>query len=121
MDLSVRITFVVAIACSLWASPELAPAQRQLDYQERSYAFEGIKPQPVSGFDLELIGQSPPPHPELRLVQSEREKWLVWRQVSFTLQSAESLSGPWQAEPGARSPFAITASGRSRFYRLALP
>lgn len=50
-----KTTLFVAIACWLWAMPGLAPAQRKLEYQERPYAFEGIKSQPVSGFNLELL------------------------------------------------------------------
>ena len=46
---------LVAITCSVLSSHGLAVAQRQLEYQERPYAFEGIKPRPVSGFDLELL------------------------------------------------------------------
>lgn len=46
---------LVAITCSVWVTHGLAVAQRQLEYQERPYAFEGIKPRPVSGFDLELL------------------------------------------------------------------
>ena len=72
-------------------------------------------------FDLELVGQNTPPHPQLKLVQSDGERWLVWRQAGFVLQGAESLAGPWGTEPAARSPLAIMPSGRNRFYRLALP
>lgn len=50
-----KTVLLVAITCSVWASHGLAVAQRQLEYQERTYAFEGIKPRPVSGFDLELL------------------------------------------------------------------
>lgn len=50
-----KTVLLVAITCSVWASHGLAVAQRQLEYQERPYAFEGIKPRPVSGFDLELL------------------------------------------------------------------
>lgn len=50
-----RTPLLVAIMCSVWAAHGLAVAQRQLEYQERPYAFEGIKPRPVSGFDLELL------------------------------------------------------------------
>ena len=46
---------LVAITCSVWVTHGLAVAQRQIEYQERPYAFEGIKPRPVSGFDLELL------------------------------------------------------------------
>lgn len=50
-----KTVLLLAITCSVFASHGLAVAQRQLEYQERTYAFEGIKPRPVSGFDLELL------------------------------------------------------------------
>ena len=46
---------IVAIACSICIAQQPATAQARLEYQERPYAFEGIKPRPVSGFDIELL------------------------------------------------------------------
>lgn len=50
-----RSAWLIGLICAAWASVGLAVDQRQLEYQERAYAFEGIKPRPVSGFGLELI------------------------------------------------------------------
>ncbi|MBL9169795.1 MAG: hypothetical protein JNN07_18795 [Verrucomicrobiales bacterium] len=72
-------------------------------------------------FDLELVGQHAAPRPTLRWVNWEGDRWLVWRQVGFVLQSAASIDGPWTTESKARSPQAIVALARNRFYRLALP
>lgn len=72
-------------------------------------------------FDLELIGQNVLPHPRLGLVSWEGERYLVWRQAGFVLQSAPTLKGPWTAEANAKSPFPISVSAGSRYYRLGLP
>ena len=50
-----RSTLLIGLVCAAWASVCFAVDQTQLEYQERAYAFEGIKPRPVSGFGLELI------------------------------------------------------------------
>jgi hypothetical protein len=50
-----KSVMLVSIICAAAASVGLAANQRQLDYQERPYAFEGVKPRPVSGFDIELL------------------------------------------------------------------
>lgn len=48
----VAITSVV-LACCLW--PLGASAQKEVEYRERAYGFEGVKANPVSGFDVELL------------------------------------------------------------------
>lgn len=44
---------LVILMVAMWPTTSLA--QRAVEYQERSYAFEGVKPSPVSGFDIELL------------------------------------------------------------------
>jgi hypothetical protein len=44
-----------ALASALAAVGNELPAQEELKYQKRAYRFEGIKPKPVSGFDVELL------------------------------------------------------------------
>ena len=50
-----KYRLLVAIAGSACIAQPLATAQARLDYQERPHAFEGIKPRPVSGFDIEVL------------------------------------------------------------------
>ncbi len=45
---------VVLVLSSLCSAPALH-AQDELQYQRRANRFEGIKPKPVSGFDVELL------------------------------------------------------------------
>jgi hypothetical protein len=44
-----------ALASALAAVGNDMLAQEELKYQKRAYRFEGIKPKPVSGFDVELL------------------------------------------------------------------
>jgi hypothetical protein len=44
-----------ALASALTAAGIEMPAQGELAYQKRANRFEGIRPKPVSGFDIELL------------------------------------------------------------------
>ncbi len=44
-----------ALALMLWSLPTMLWADPNLDYQNRGDRFEGVKPKPVSGYDIELI------------------------------------------------------------------
>jgi hypothetical protein len=44
-----------ALGSALATVGTVMPAQQELAYQKRAYRFEGIKPNPVSGFDIELL------------------------------------------------------------------
>jgi hypothetical protein len=39
----------------LWSLPMMTWADPNLDYQNRGDRFEGVKPKPVSGYDIEVI------------------------------------------------------------------
>lgn len=71
-------------------------------------------------FDLEVIGAPPAPPLRLRFVQWDGETYLYWEAAPAILLHADTLSGPWEAVPTARSPQLIAPSSR-RFYRLGLP
>lgn len=44
-----------ALALMLWSLPTMLWADPNLDYQSRGDRFEGVKPKPVSGYDIEVI------------------------------------------------------------------
>ena len=52
MALKLAQSFLVLVLCTL--SPSLW-AESNLDYQNRGDRFEGIRPKPVSGYDIEVI------------------------------------------------------------------
>lgn len=45
----------VALSLSLTVGPPRAQAQEELKYQKRAGRYEGVKPKPVSGYDIELL------------------------------------------------------------------
>lgn len=47
--------FAVGLLCILAGSPCRSQAQDGLEYQSRGHYFEGVRPSPVSGFDIELL------------------------------------------------------------------
>ena len=50
-------TLGIGLLCVVWGfcTPPQLFAQRDLQYQKRGDRYEGIKPKPVSGYDIELI------------------------------------------------------------------
>jgi len=45
----------VALSLVLWVLPQVLWAESNLDYQNRGDRFEGVRPKPVSGYDIEVI------------------------------------------------------------------
>jgi hypothetical protein len=57
--------------------------------------------------------------PKLQIFSAANTSTLVWPPVpALIIESAESMAGPWTPVPNATSPFAISAIGPSRFFRL---
>ena len=53
---NLRHLLVLVLLCTVaWLTPYRGRAQTALEYQRRGDHFEGIRPSPVSGFDLELL------------------------------------------------------------------
>jgi hypothetical protein len=58
-------------------------------------------------------------NPSLQIFNSANATLLIWRpDPAVVLESAESVSGPWMTVPNAASPFAISAVGPAKFFRL---
>jgi hypothetical protein len=51
----VRMCAQLALSLILWILPQILWADSNLDYQKRGDRFEGVKPKPVAGYDLELL------------------------------------------------------------------
>ena len=73
------------------------------------------------GFDLALIGVSPPAPPTLYLRQLGGDHLLLWSDPSFILEHTDALPGNWSPVSGATSPHVIDFSGAARFFRLRRP
>jgi hypothetical protein len=60
------------------------------------------------------------PNPDLHLsiTTTTGQISITWSNASATLQSASSLQGSWTDVTGATSPYSVTNSGSSKFYRL---
>ena len=50
-----RISWGLCICLVFFGAPPLLWAQVDLQYQQRGDRYEGVKPKPVSGYDIELI------------------------------------------------------------------
>src|SRR5512145_2981280 len=46
------VSYLAVIPCLI---PALLAAQSDLDYQNRGEYYEGIRPKPVSGYDIEVV------------------------------------------------------------------
>ena len=65
------------------------------------------------------VAAVPPERPPIRVTFTGGLPVLAWPS-GCTLQSANSLLGPWSAVPGAGSPFTVVPIDPSKFYRLIL-
>jgi hypothetical protein len=68
-------------------------------------------------FDLQLTANPAPPPALLKQAMLGNELVLFWDDVSFGLESAPQLSGPWTSMP-AWNPQAVNVTGEQRFFRL---
>ena len=59
-------------------------------------------------------------NPPLNIATTNQSIVLSWLQGGFTLQQAGTVTGPWTNVPGPvfSSPFTLTNSGSTRFFRL---
>jgi hypothetical protein len=59
-------------------------------------------------------------NPKLDLTYSDGMMTLIWNQGGFTLQQADAPTGPWTDVPGpvVTSPFTVSSSSLSQFFRL---
>ena len=51
----VRTFAQLALSLMFWLMPQVLWAESNLDYQNRGDRFEGVRPKPVSGYDIEVI------------------------------------------------------------------
>ena len=71
--------------------------------------------------DLQAILANAVATPRLRVTQSGSNLSISWTPATagMNLQSATDIKGPWTAITGAANPYATTATGTQRFFRLA--
>lgn len=72
-------------------------------------------------FGLALAFSVPhPSNPQLNVMVTNGVLNVSWNRGGFTLQQADSPTGPWSAVPGpvVSSPFTTSFAGANRFYRL---
>ena len=71
-------------------------------------------------FDLSLVGISPPSGttPRLRIQRSGTNVTLSWSISGYVLQQAAQPTGTYSDVPGASSPYTVTPSFQSHYYRL---
>jgi hypothetical protein len=70
---------------------------------------------------VHLTVKSTAVRPVLTIVRMVDHLMLFWDPPTALLQSANSPLGPWNDMPNAASPFTLTPSGQSKFYRAYLP
>ena len=51
----VLLRFAFAVALAAWILAPAAQAQTDVDYRDRGDRYEGVRPRPVSGYDIELL------------------------------------------------------------------
>ena len=51
----VLLRFAFAVALAAWILAPAAQAQTDVDYRDRGDRYEGVRPSPVSGYDIELL------------------------------------------------------------------
>ena len=71
--------------------------------------------------DLKAILVNAVATPKLRITQSGGTFSISWTPATagLNLQSATDIKGPWTSIAGAANPYATTATGTTRFFRLA--
>jgi len=71
-------------------------------------------------FDLSLVGVAPPSGtvPRLHIQRSGANVTLSWSVAGFVLQQAAQPRGTYSDVPNSSSPYTLTASFTSRFFRL---
>ena len=65
------------------------------------------------------VAAVPPERPPIQVTFTGGLPVLAWPS-GWTLQSANSLLGPWSAVPGAVSPYTVVPIDPTKFYRLVL-
>lgn len=70
----------------------------------------------VTPTGLNVIGEAGGPGGFTSVARNGNNLVLTWS--SGTLESADAVTGPWTAVPGASSPATIPITGTVKFYRL---
>ena len=69
------------------------------------------------GWEMEVSGLPLPP-PRLGLARLGTDVVLYWSDVTFGLEEASDVTGPWTIVPNGSTPTAVLPVNGQRFYRL---